>query len=131
MKFDGVRPSGTSHVLQVVNLSYERTLTPDLSAVLLPAGEVVEVTDDLFLHFLARHGGVNQAVFDKEFSGLKTGRQVGVCRVFDHARAGKTNHRGGFGENQIAERGKASHHAAATVVRQTAVGGRTGPARVG
>src|ERR1039457_916024 len=28
--------------------------------ILLPAGEVVEVADELFLHFLARHGGGNQ-----------------------------------------------------------------------
>jgi len=42
------------------------------------SGEIVEIPHELFLHFLAGHGGVNQAMFEQEFSGLKTGREFGM-----------------------------------------------------
>jgi hypothetical protein len=48
--------------------------------------EIIQIFHQPDFHFLARHDGVNQAVFEEEFSRLKTWRQFRLRGVFDDPR---------------------------------------------
>ena len=47
-------------------------------AVVFARGEVIEVFTKPLFHFLARDDGVNQAMVEEKFGGLKSGRQFGL-----------------------------------------------------
>src|SRR5881409_3460698 len=54
--------------------------------------EVAEQPADLFTQFFAVHDHVDQAVFLKKFSCLKSFRQLLMRGFLDHTRPGETDH---------------------------------------
>ena len=94
----------------------------------LPFGQELEIVGQPLLHFLARDDGVDQAVVEEEFGGLKTGRQFGLGRVFDDARSGKADHGAGFGDDEIADARVTRHHAGHGRMGQHADVGQLGAA---
>ena len=94
-----------------------------------PGHQEVEILDQPLLHFLARHDGVDQAVIEQEFGGLKAGRQFGLGGVLDDARPGKADHRARLGDDQIAHAGVAGHHAGGGGMGEHADVGQAAPWR--
>src|SRR5437867_10028392 len=72
--------------------------------------EVAEQPTDLFTQFFAVHDHVDQAVFLKKFSGLKSFRQLLMRGFLDHTRPGETDHASWLCNDNIAQGRKTGHH---------------------
>src|SRR5262245_12163880 len=68
---------------------------------------VIDGTGNFAFEIRTADNPIDVAVFQQEFAGLKSGRQLGAERGFDRAWAGKADQRFGLGKHQIAKRGEA------------------------
>src|SRR5271155_920080 len=85
------------------SLPNENNARTDSSYVMQLADEEVEGLGDVRFQFLARDDGVEEAVLEQEFGGLKTFGEFLADGLFDHPRAGETDESAGLRNIQVAE----------------------------
>ena len=77
----------------------------------------------------AVHHGVQHAVLQQEFAALEALGQLLADGLLDHARAGESDQRAGFGDIQVAQHGERSGHAAGGGIGQTEMYGTLASSR--
>src|SRR5262245_47706702 len=72
---------------------------------------IVDHAGDFALQFATAYDAVDESMLKQEFAGLKAFRKLDADRGLDRARPGKANQGLGFGEDEIAQRGKTGGNA--------------------